>query len=123
MKTIVFLEGESGTDYFKAESAFKKKGYNVIIVDELYENPENLEKVREISPDYLFVGTTGMFIDKRNVLKAKFRDLNYVPKAVIFFNETTVHAYHDIASELKALGTKFYWYLDLDQDFKEVSWV
>ena len=125
-KYILFLEGEKGTDYKKSFNNLKKMGFRVGILDELYENPNKLKKIKTINPDYLFIGTTGLRYEKREILIKTFKTLNYIPKSVIFFSERSAMAYLKISKELKKVGTKFFYSPEPQfgkSEIEEIEWI
>lgn len=125
MKTVLFLDGRYGSDYEDNIKNLQERGYKTQLLDELYENPEKLAQIPEIDPDFIFIGTTGMYADERQMLIKKFRELNYVPKAVMFFNDYAAEIYVGIARELKKRGTKFFFAPStiFKDEPKEISWI
>ena len=111
--TCVILEGEelSGTQDI-ALKILDEHDLDIIKLEGLYLNPEKLEELSEIDPEYIFIWTTGMNAggrkEYRAQLKEKFQALDWIPHKVIFFDEDSVFAYQDISKKLKELGTKFY---------------
>lgn len=123
MKTVLFLEGGDHIDFKSALNDLMKEGeFSISELTGLYDNPQNISKVKEVDPDYIYIATTGMFPEKRDGMIEEFKKLNYIPRNVIFFNENSAFAYLGIARELKKAGTKFYFHF-LGLGLEEISWI
>lgn len=108
---IVFLRGEEflvgvgEQDY----EEYKNTGiYECIILNNLYHTPEKIKELKDIDPEYIYINTTGMFVEKIEVIMSNFNELNYIPKGVIFGTEKSAFSLLGIARKLKSLGCVFY---------------
>lgn len=120
---IAWLEGGKEID-FRESFRVMKDSFNIVEFKNLYTRPGKLKKLPVLNPDYLFIGTTGSRIEKREVLLDVFRSLGYTPKAVIFHGENSAMTYLGIARELKKLGTKFYYPPHWEGDkLREICWI
>lgn len=126
MKTILFLEGEKGTEFQEDFDSLISRGFDVLILDNLYHESEKLKQIKEIDADCLFIGTTGVRTEERKELVSIFQSLKYIPKNVMFDGEHSVMVYLGLARELKQYGTKFYFSpspYDRDDEIYEIEWI
>jgi len=124
MKTVLFLEGETGTDFRDALDALKEMGYVVNILDNLYNDPFKLKAIPQIDPDFLFIGTTGIRKEEISKLTLLFKLINWTPRGVIFSDEHSAMVYLSIARDLKKKGTKFYFSpYDGEEKLIEIEWI
>mgnify|MGYP007100090052 CR=1 FL=1 len=126
MKTILFLEGEKGTDFQEDFDSLVGRGFEVSILDNLYYEPEKLKQIKKLNPDCLFIGTTGVRTKEREQLVSIFQSLKYVPKNVMFAGEHSAMVYLGLSRELKRYGTKFYFSpspYDKEDEICEIEWI
>lgn len=121
MKTIVTLEGGKG-GYSDMIELFGNE-YNVIHLDNLYEDFGKLAAIKFIKPDYIYTRTTGVYVDEINRLISLFDSLEYVPTNVIFGSERSAMMLLGTARELKEKGTKFFYYFEDEKEFEEIEWI
>lgn len=118
MEQVIFLEGESGSDHREAVNELSRR-YNCLIFDELYVKPQKLAALKFLNPEYIYIGTTGMFKEKIDVLIEMFDAVGWVPNNVIFSSERSAMSFD--VEEYKKKGTKFYY--DLNDELEEISWI
>ena len=119
IEDIVFLEGNLGTDHREMFNELSRD-YNCMIFDNLYKRPDKLIALKFLKPECLFIGTTGMFVDKIDNLIDYFNISEYIPKMVIFASENSAMALLGLARDLKEKGTKFYYKYD---ELEEIIWI
>lgn len=122
--TIAFLNGDPGLHY-QQENYVKfltKAGKNVVVLDDLYNQPEKLNKVRDC--ETLYLQTTGFRSELKDLVNI-FKSLNYVPKNVIFDGENTAMVFLSLARTFKKEhGTRFFFEDLLDQNqLLEINWI
>lgn len=126
MKTILFLEGEKGTEFQEDFDSLICRGFDVSILDNLYHEPKKMKLIKEIDPDCLFIGTTGVRTKERKELVSIFQSLKYIPKSVMFDGEHSAMVYLGLARELKQYGTRFYFSpspYDKEDEIYEIEWI
>ena len=123
---ILFLEGEKGTEFQEDFDSLVGRGFDVSILDSLYYEPDKLKQIKELNPDCLFIGTTGVRTKEIEQLVSIFKSLKYVPKNVMFDGEHSAMFYLWLARELKQHGTKFYFSpspYDKEDKIYEIEWI
>jgi len=124
IEKIVFLEGSIGTDFKEEFDILKEMGFDVFIIDNLYEEPNKLKLIKELNPEYLFIGTTGVRKKEKEVLISIFSELKYIPKKVMFANEHSAMVYLGLSRDLKKYGTKFYFTpYSINDCIDEIEWI
>lgn len=130
MKTkILFLEGGPGCDIYIEKICYDEdERFETFLIDDLYKQPSNLELLPKINPDVIVIQTTGLFSEYRDELIEKFKQLNYLPKTIAFYTESSLMVYLKIARELKQKGTKICFLPDVfDKQkidkFEEINWL
>jgi hypothetical protein len=119
-----FLNGQKGLHDLESRfcKSFENNGKEVLVLDNLFEQPEKLKSLLDC--DNLVLSTTGMYLEDVNKLVDAFKQLNYVPKVVVFVTEQTAMSLLGVAREMKKLGTKFYFFDCLDnKSLQEINWI
>jgi hypothetical protein len=120
---FIYLNGDKGIEdaiepYLRI---FGKNRIELLLIDDLYENPKNLNKIHKIEHDGIFLFTTGINGEKLKSVIDYFLKINYAPERVMFFDDGTAELFAYIAREFKKNhGTKFYFPTDLDE---EICWI
>jgi hypothetical protein len=116
-----FLNGQEGLHTLEERllSKLTDLGKDVLVLDDLFEQPHRLVEV--VKCKNLVLSTTGLYVDNLTKLVAGFEKLNYAPEVVIFLTENTALALLGTAREYKLKGTKFYF--TLDSFLVEYSWI
>ena len=96
-----FLNGQQGLHGMEETilKALLKEGKEVSVIDNLFEEPEKLKSV--VQCDNIVFSTTGFYADDLKKLIDVFRQLEYVPKVVIFATDKTAEALIYPAKEFK----------------------
>ncbi len=124
METILFLEGSkvfNHENYVYDEMDTPRDMFNTIVLDNLYVEYRKLATLNFINADYIHIRTTGIMVEKLNILINLFESLDYIPKNVIFYSERSVMALLGLARDLKSKGTEFY-YLE-DGELVKIDWI
>ena len=120
-----FLNGQPGLheQEKKLEEKFREAGKETLVLDNLFDSPKKLSKVKDC--ENLVLSTTGMYREKLQPLMEAFKKLNYAPKKVFFLSENTAMHFVGMARDLKEKhGTEFY-YPDLlsKEFFWPIGWL
>lgn len=125
MEDIVFFEGQQGIGGLIQEdykSITKYRGmFNCILLDDLYTNPEKVISVMYIKPKYIYLNTTGLFIDKIDMIMGFYKISEYLPYGVIFGSERTALLFKGRLSELDKNNTLKYYYWE--DGLKPIEWM
>lgn len=123
---VAVLEGEYIDDDFI--SVLHDLGFETEIFERLYYRPDKLDELPELDPDYLYIRTTGLDMGGRKhyrkTLIKKFTELNWLPTAVIFFNDQSAETYLNICRKLKKKGVRFFLLpYSADLGLQEIEWI
>jgi hypothetical protein len=105
---VCFLEGASGIDYELCYETLEEAGYDMYVLDGLYDDPTRIKKLEDIEPECLFIGTTPFYADKKKILINHFERLDYKPKYIMVFNEDGLGILKPKLREMQALGVDIY---------------
>jgi hypothetical protein len=120
-----FLNGQEGLH--EREEKFYDHllsiGKKAIIIDDLFQNPKNLNKIKKC--DNIMLSTTGVYADKLRGLISAFEKMNYCPKKVMFVSENTAMIFCGIARELKKKHKIEFFFPDLIdfEEIIEIDWI
>lgn len=104
--SFAFLEGDAVLDehFFDVFKHLEQNGKNVVIINNLYRDPNRLREV--VHYDNILIFSTGVRRQYLANLVEIFDSLNYKPKSVIFLHDSVIEIFH--RKILQMPHTQFY---------------
>ena len=128
MATVQILDG-GRDEHDDMISQLEKMGLEVLpMIADLYKAPEQLRRLPDINPDYIYIRSVGMMEHQpaRDILRDEFYDLGWIPDNIIFFDEGSAMTFLEIARKCAGVGTKA-WFapflLDNEPELRRISWI
>ena len=91
-RVIAVLEGAPycDDDADNLRELYGYKGYKVVEIANLYEEPEKIKQLVKLNPEFIYINTTGTYREKTQKIREIFFTLNWLPKYVLFANEMSI---------------------------------